>query len=227
MNARRLLDNIEAVRGRIDEAARRAGRDPASITLVGVTKKRSNELTAAIADLGLLDVGENYPQELWQKAEALAGRPIRWHLIGHLQGNKAKRTAPLTHMIHAVDSLKLLRLLNDLERPPRVCLQVNASGEPTKHGWGPDTILDDAPAIVECARAPIVGLMTMAAPAENPEDARPTFARLRSVRDQLRERTGLHLPELSMGMSDDFEPAIAEGATLVRIGSALFEGVEA
>ncbi|MFO0960255.1 MAG: YggS family pyridoxal phosphate-dependent enzyme [Isosphaeraceae bacterium] len=220
------MANVEGVRGRIAEAARRAGRDPASITLVGVAKRRSAEATAALAGAGVLDIGENYPQELWEKAKALADRPIRWHLIGHLQGNKARRTAPLVAMIHAVDSLKLLRLLDGLENPPRACLQVNASGEASKHGWEPHSILDDALAIAECSRVPVVGLMTMAAPCDDPEQARPAFARLREVRDELRERTGLDLPELSMGMSDDFEAAIAEGATLLRIGSSLFEGVE-
>lgn len=228
MNERRLKENVQQVRGRIVEAARRADRDPSTVRLVGVVKKQSIELTAALADLGLNDLGENYPQELWRKAEALADRPtpIDWHLIGHLQGNKARRTAPLVTLIHAVDSIKLLRLLDGLDDPPPVCLQVNASDEPTKHGWGPAAILADASMIAEFARVPIVGLMTMAAPADDPDEARPTFARLRQVRDQLRQRTGRELPELSMGMSDDFEPAIAEGATLVRIGSALFDGVE-
>ena len=154
---------------------------------------------------------------------------MRWHLIGHLQGNKAKRTLPLVRMIHAVDSLKLLR---DPRRPgrgsagrPAVCLQVNTSGEEAKHGWSPEGILGDAEAIAACRAIPIVGLMTMAAWGTDAETARPSFARLRETRDELRRRTGLPLAELSMGMSGDFESAIEEGATLVRVGSALFEGV--
>jgi pyridoxal phosphate enzyme (YggS family) len=150
-------------------------------------------------------------------------------LIGHLQGNKAKRTVPLVRMIHGVDSLKLLETLDELAAgladPPAVCLQVNASGEAAKHGWEPDELPNDADAIAACARIPIVGLMTMAGYDTTPEQARPAFRTLRELGEVMRRRTGLKLPELSMGMSGDFEAAIEEGATLVRVGSALFEGV--
>ena len=226
MDATRIRDNLEALRGRIAVAARSAGREPAGVTLVAVTKRRPPGASRVLADLGVGDQGENYPQELWAKAGALAGAPIRWHLIGHLQGNKAKKTLPMCAMVHSVDSLKLLRTLSELagEAPirPTACLQVNASGEASKHGWTPGGLLADAEAIAAVAGLPVVGLMTMAAPDLDP---RPAFARLRELRDALRERTGLTLPELSMGMSGDFEAAIAEGATLVRVGSALFEGV--
>jgi pyridoxal phosphate enzyme (YggS family) len=155
--------------------------------------------------------------------------PVRWHLIGHLQGNKAKKTLPMVRMIHAVDSPKLLQALDalakDLDDPPAVCLQVNTSGEAAKHGWSPSAILDDAEAIAGCRQIPVVGLMTMAALDSTPAIARASFARLRELRNTLRTRTGLSLDELSMGMSGDFEEAIAEGSTLVRVGSALFEGV--
>ena len=138
---------------------------------------------------------------------------------------------PLVSAIHAVDSLKLLRTLDDLAAespdPPVVCLQVNTSGEEAKHGWSAEAILADAEAIAACKRIPVVGLMTMAAWGTTAETARPSFVRLRDVRDALRERSGLALPELSMGMSNDFETAVEEGATLVRVGSALFEGVDA
>jgi pyridoxal phosphate enzyme (YggS family) len=224
----RIRQNWDAVRGRIAEAARRVGRDPADVTLVAVTKRSPPELVRRVAECGAVDLGENYPQELWRKAEALADLPLRWHLIGHLQGNKAKRTLPLVRMIHGVDSLKLLRTLDELAEgladPPRVCLQVNASGEVSKHGWSPEALLADAEAIAAVRAIPVVGLMTMAALGESAEDARPAFARLRACRDALRDRTGLALGELSMGMSSDFEVAIEEGATLVRVGSALFEG---
>ena len=112
MNAERLRDNLEAVRSRIAEAARRSGRDPASVTLVAVTKRNPPELVRPLVELGARDLGENYPQELWKKVEALADLPVRWHLIGHLQGNKAKKTLPMVRMIHAVDSLKLLQTLD-------------------------------------------------------------------------------------------------------------------
>jgi pyridoxal phosphate enzyme (YggS family) len=232
MNQQRLRDNLASVRSRIADAAARAGRHPESITLVAVTKRNSPEAARALLDLGLADLGENYPQELWRKAEALSGSRAVWHLIGHLQSNKAKRTFPLVTMIHAVDSLKLLQVLDELaptgpgSAPPRVCLQVNTSAEPAKHGWSPEQILADAEAVAGCRRIPIVGLMTMAALGTTAETARPSFVQLRETRDRLAARTGLALPELSMGMSNDLETAIEEGATLVRVGSDLFEGVE-
>jgi pyridoxal phosphate enzyme (YggS family) len=230
MNREHLRINLESVQSRMAEAARRAGRAPADVTLVAVTKRNPPDWARALAELGALDLGENYPQELWSKAEELAGLPVRWHLIGHLQGNKAKKTLPLVRLVHAVDSLKLLRTINELaaslENPPAVCLQVNTSGESAKHGWEPTAILDDAEAIAACRTVPVVGLMTMAGLDTTAETARPSFVRLREVRDQLRARTGLPLEQLSMGMSGDFEAAIEEGATLVRVGSALFEGLE-
>jgi pyridoxal phosphate enzyme (YggS family) len=149
-----------------------------------------------------------------------------------LQGNKAKRTLPLVRTIHAVDSLKLSLALDELvgtlgmNQPPRVCLQVNTSAEPSKHGWTAEDLLGDADAIADVKRLPLVGLMTIAPLGAEGEAARPYFAALRSTRDRLSSAIGRALPELSMGMSGDFEAAIAEGATLVRVGSALFEGVE-
>ena len=228
MNPDRIRENLAGVRGRIAEAARRSGRDPSSVTLVAVTKRNAPGPIRDLAGCGQVDLGENYPQELWAKAEELAGLPVRWHLIGHLQGNKAKKTAPMVRMIHGVDSLKLLKALDELaeslEQPPAVCLQVNASGEDSKHGWGPEDLPGDAEAIASCRRIPVVGLMTIAGYGTSNDEARPTFARLRGLRDHLRTRTGLALPELSMGMSGDYEAAIEEGATFVRVGSALFEG---
>jgi pyridoxal phosphate enzyme (YggS family) len=229
MNQDLLRTNLDAVRERIAAAARRSGRGPADVTLVAVTKRNPPELARALVELGIGDLGENYPQELWAKVDALTGAAVRWHLIGHLQGNKAKRTFPMVRLLHAVDSLKLLRTLDDLAAgvvdPPSACLQVNTSGEPAKHGWSTEAILEDAEAIAACRALPVVGLMTMAALDTTAETARPSFVRLRQVRDALRERTGLALDALSMGMSSDFETAIEEGATLVRVGSALFEGV--
>jgi pyridoxal phosphate enzyme (YggS family) len=229
MNRDRLRANLESIQARIEAATRRSGRDPGAVRLVAVTKTCPVDQAAALIELGARDLGENYPQELWRKSDALAGMPVCWHLIGHLQGNKAKRTAPLVGWIHGVDSLKLLQALDELavtlKAPPRVCLQVNTSGEPSKHGWSPGPLREDADRIAALGRIPIVGLMTMAALGTDPEAARPSFTLLRNLREELRVRTGLPLDELSMGMSNDFETAIEEGATLVRIGSALFEGV--
>jgi pyridoxal phosphate enzyme (YggS family) len=146
-----------------------------------------------------------------------------------LQSNKVKKTLPKVRMIHSVDSLSLLvtldKMASDLSNPPAVFLQVNTSDEANKHGWTADQILSDATAIAACRTIPIVGLMTMAAMGTTAEEARPSFVRLRELRDQLRQRTDFPLVELSMGMSTDFEVAIEEGATWVRVGSALFEGV--
>jgi pyridoxal phosphate enzyme (YggS family) len=229
MNRDRLRENWETVRGQMAGAARRSGRPADAVTLVAVTKRSPAAWIRPLVGLGATDLGENYPQELWSKAEALGDLPVRWHLIGHLQGNKAKRTLPLVRLIHGVDSLRLLRALDALAAgladPPSACLQVNVSGEATKHGWSPETLLGDAGTIAACRHVPIVGLMTMAAMGTTAEAARPAFARLRGLRDALRGETGLALNELSMGMSNDFETAIEEGATLIRVGSALFEGL--
>jgi PLP dependent protein len=228
----RIRENYEWVQGRIAEAARRSGRPVEAVRMVAVTKRSPPEWIHPLVGCGARDLGENYPQELWRKAEALAdlGDSVRWHLIGHLQSNKVKKTLPMVSMIHSVDSLKLLQMLDEsattLPAPPPVCLQVNTSGETSKHGWNPDQIVGDVEAIAACRTISIVGLMTMAALGTTPETARASFVALRALREDLRRRTGLSLDELSMGMSSDFEAAIEEGATLVRVGSALFEGVE-
>jgi pyridoxal phosphate enzyme (YggS family) len=232
MNVEQIRANVESVRGRIAEAARRSGRPVEVVRLVAVTKRVPAEWVRPLVACGIGALGENYPQELWKKAELLAdlGNSVHWHLIGHLQSNKVKKSLPLVSLIHSVDSLKLLRILDEAAAaridPPGVCLQVNTSGERSKHGWAPEQVLDEAEAIAACRAIPIVGLMTMAALGTTPETARTSFHRLRELREELRRRTGLPMAELSMGMSQDFEAAIEEGATLVRIGSALFQGVE-
>lgn len=234
MDEARLAANVAEVRARISLAARRSGRDPSDVTLVAVTKLSPAEAIAPLVALGVRDLGENYPQELWCKAESTSGLTAGWHLIGHLQSNKAKRSFSLVRRIHAVDSLRLLAALDKLAaeaaasgivRLPKICLQVNTSGETTKHGWSEAEIFRDAARIAEHATIPIDGLMTMAALDSTADEARESFAKLRTIRDRLAAETGLRFPELSMGMSGDFELAIEEGATLVRVGTALFEGV--
>jgi PLP dependent protein len=232
MIEQRIRENFDRVQDRIAESARRAGRPVETIRMVAVTKRSPPEWIRPLVACGARDLGENYPQELWRKAEALTdlGDSVRWHLIGHLQSNKVKKTLPMVRMIHSVDSLKLLQVLDEsatsLPAPPAVCLQVNISAEVSKHGWNPDQVLVDLEGIVAFRRIPIVGLMTMAALGTTPETARVSFVALRELRDDLRRRTGLALDELSMGMSGDFEAAIEEGATWIRVGSALFEGVQ-
>lgn len=233
MSAEQLALNLSHVKERINAAARLAGRSASDVTLVAVTKRTPAEWARQLAGLGQADLGENYPQELWAKAEALADLPgVNWHLIGHLQSNKLKRTLPLVTMIHAVDSLKLLAAIaENLNLAPglqRICLQVNISEEESKHGWSGDSIRAEAAAIAELViqkKLPVTGLMTMAAFGTDDASARPAFARLRTLAEELRQATGLPLHDLSMGMSGDFESAIAEGATHVRVGSALFEGL--
>jgi pyridoxal phosphate enzyme (YggS family) len=227
----RIRENLEAIRGRINRAAEWSGRPASAVRLVAVTKKSPVEWIRPLLELGAVDLGENYPQELWRKAEALGDQAetIRWHLIGHLQSNKVKKTLPMVRLVHAVDSLKLLRVLDDaaaaMSDPPGVCLQVNTSDEESKHGWTREGLLADAEAIAACRAVPIVGLMTIAAFGTTAESAWPSFVTLRELRDEFSRRIGLAMAELSMGMSNDFETAIEEGATLVRVGSALFEGV--
>jgi pyridoxal phosphate enzyme (YggS family) len=222
-----LSDRLAAVRARIAAACRRAGRDPAGVTLVAVTKTVSARVARVAADLGAADLGENRPQELWRKAAEVPA--ARWHLIGHLQRNKIDRTAPLVRLIHSADSVRLLDALDAFGRnrggPVPVLLEVNCSGEQTKGGFRPADVPGLSDSLVSLAGVSVRGLMTMAAFHDDPELCRPTFAELRRLRDELRSRTGLDLPHLSMGMSNDFEVAVEEGATFVRIGTTLFEGL--
>lgn len=222
-----LSDRLSSVRGRISDACRRSGRDPAEVTLVAVTKTVPPEVAAAVSELGHHDLGESRPQELWKKAAAVPD--ARWHLIGHLQRNKIDRTVPLVSLVHSVDSDRLLDGLDAFGRkrgePVPVLLEVNCSREEAKGGFRPE----DVPAIggrtKSLAGVSLLGLMTMAAFFDDLEQCRPTFAELRGIRERLRASTGLPLPHLSMGMSNDFEVAVEEGATLVRVGTTLFEGL--
>ena len=219
-----LSDRLRSVEGRIRAACQRGGRSREQVTLIAVTKTISAEVAAALPELGVLDVGENRPQELWRKA-ALLPSTVRWHLIGHLQRNKIDRTLPLVRMIHSVDSVRLLEELEKQAKSPiDVLLEVNASGETSKHGLAPGEIAALVETIQPLQRVRVRGLMTMAALENDPERCRPTFRLLRELRDSLAQRLGPphQVDQLSMGMSNDFEVAIEEGATLVRIGTALF-----
>jgi pyridoxal phosphate enzyme (YggS family) len=197
---------------------------------VAVTKSASVEAAAALIELGVRDLGESRPQELRRKSAALPAS-VRWHLIGHLQRNKIEGTLPLVQRIHSVDSLRLLAALEqEAERQERTVdalLEVNVSRESSKMGFAPEKIPGLASALRELKRVRVTGLMTMAAYEEAPERCRPTFMALRQLGDQLRSAVGDAQPltDLSMGMTNDFEVAVEEGATLVRIGTALFEGM--
>jgi pyridoxal phosphate enzyme (YggS family) len=227
-----LARRIDSVEKRIRAACTRAGRQRSEVTLVAVTKSAPDAAVGLLPELGIFHLGESRPQQLWRRAP-LAPRTIHWHFIGHLQRNKIDRTVPRVELIHAADRIALLRALDDsadaLARPARVLLEVNTSGESSKQGFAPSEVPGLAAVLNELKHAHICGLMTMAAWEEDPEKCRPCFALLRRLRDQLGQSlAGPHrLDHLSMGMSNDFEVAIEEGATLVRIGTSLFEGLTA
>lgn len=238
-----LGERVAAVRRRIAVACARVGRDPAGVTLVAVTKTVSVRVAAVLPALGVSDLGESRPQELWKKTAAIPD--ARWHLIGHLQRNKLDKTVPLVSLLHSVDSERLLAAVNEFgvkwgvgdgwplefganapTHPVPVLLEVNCSRETAKGGFTPDSLPSLADTLMSLSGVSVVGLMTMAAYSDDPQAARPTFTELRTLRDALRTRTGLPLPHLSMGMSGDFEVAVEEGATLVRVGTTLFEGLD-
>ncbi len=225
-----LTTRLAEVEARLLAAVRRCGRSRRDVTLVAVTKTVGPAVAALLPMLGVYDLGENRPQELWRKASLLPAN-VRWHLIGHLQRNKLDRTLPLVVRLHAIDSLRLLQAIeeeaNRRHLAVEVLLEVNASGEPNKFGFAPDVVPSLADAINALRWVRVGGLMTMAANEVDPERTRPTFALLRQLRDAFRSAVNpVHaLTHLSMGMSNDFEVAVEEGATLIRLGTVLFEGL--
>jgi pyridoxal phosphate enzyme (YggS family) len=228
-NRQRIAENLAAAEERLTAACDRAGRTRDAVALIAVTKTISSDAAAFLPELGVRDLGESRPQELWSKAAAVSG--VRWHLIGHLQRNKIERTLPLVQRIHSVDSLRLLHALESAAeklatiKPLPVLLEFNVSGEASKHGFAPADVEELATALAKLEHLQVDGLMTMAAYEDDPERTRPTFAALRTVRDRLSAQLGRPLPQLSMGMSNDYEIAIEEGATMVRLGTVLFEGI--
>jgi len=217
---------LQRVRARIDGAARQAGRDSDTICLIAVAKTRSASEVRAMAATGVTDIGENYLQEALEKQTALADLRLTWHFIGALQGNKTRAVAEHFDWVHSVDRLRILRRLSE-QRPPEqaplnVCLQVNLDGESSKAGLDPSAVVE----VVEAARAwpniTLRGLMALPAPRGDANSQREPFRRLAALARDLERRCGVTLDTLSMGMSDDLEAAVAEGATHVRIGTALF-----
>jgi PLP dependent protein len=220
-----LAANLEAIRDRINAACARAGRDPVSVTLLAVTKSQPPEAVQAAADLGLLLFGENKVQEAKAKIPQCPGR-LRWHFIGHLQSNKCRDAVELFEMIQSVDSLQLAQEINKRagqasKRMP-VLLEVNVAGEASKFGYGPERLLAELAQVNALPRIEIQGLMTVPPWSLEPEKARPFFRQLRELKKRCEQILGAPLPHLSMGMSGDFEAAIGEGATMVRLGTALF-----
>jgi pyridoxal phosphate enzyme (YggS family) len=220
-----LADRLRAVRARIERAARDAGRDPAEIRLLAVSKTRPPEEIRALYALGEHAFGENYAQEAEPKLAALADLAIDWHHIGRIQSNKTRLLAAHYAWVHGLEDPRHALRLND-QRPSHLpplnlCIQVNVSGEPSKGGVQPDEVDALARDVAGLPRLRLRGLMAIPEPATDPAAQRRPFRQLRELRDRL-NAGGLELDTLSMGMSDDLEAAIAEGATLVRIGTALF-----
>lgn len=227
-----LAQRIENVEERIRSACARAGRPRSDVTLVAVTKSAPDAAVILLPGLGLLHLGESRPQQLWRRA-ALLPTTVHWHLIGHLQRNKIDRTLPLVELIHSADRPAVLQALEEgagrVGRPARVLLEINTSREANKQGFSPDEVMGLAAVLNGLKHVQVRGLMTMAALEEDPERCRPCFSLLRQLRERLAPALAGHhrLEHLSMGMSNDFEVAIEEGATLVRIGTTLFGGLEA
>ena len=217
---------LDEVRAKIAAACARAGRDPSEVEIIAVTKTHGAEVVQEAWNAGLRIVGENKVQEAaWKKPASVTG-PM-WHLIGHLQSNKVRRALELFDFFHSVDTAALADRMNaiadDIGAAPHILLEINVSGEKSKSGMKPEDVEPTVRHIMEaCPRLTVEGLMTMAPFSENPEDARPYFRRLRELRDAVEKSLDVGLPRLSMGMSGDYEVAVEEGATWVRLGTVLF-----
>jgi pyridoxal phosphate enzyme (YggS family) len=227
----RIIDNWRHCLEEIGEAAVASGRHPANVRVIGVTKYVDAETSRMLVEAGCSDLGESRPQQLVDKAITLAGMsPLQWHLIGSLQRNKVRRTLEHAHAIHSIDSIKLLRFVDsiagELQLATQVLIEVNISGDASKHGFTAETLFADSAALCEVAHVHIAGLMAMAGLESSLDEAQREFAMVRQLRDRLAIQTGLPLAELSMGMSGDYRQAISEGATMVRIGTRLFEGLK-
>lgn len=245
---RKLQDNLKRVRHRMEEACARAGRSPNSVTLVVVTKSAGLDIIRQLVELGVADLGESRPQELSRRAAATSewlGRQAlspasslppdagpRWHQVGHLQRNKVKLVLPWANLIHSVDTLRLAEEIDAQSgragRVTPVMLEVNASGEPNKHGVPVAATLHMAELLETLKNIRLCGLMTMAPLTDDESTIRTVFERLKELLDEARTEgiVGKQFTDLSMGMTNDFEYAIESGATHVRIGSAIFEGLQ-
>ena len=220
-----LTDNLAAIQKRIKAACDRCDRFPNAVTLLAVTKTQPPEAVSAAAGLGLMVFGENKVQEAKAKIPLCPGR-LRWHFIGHLQSNKCRDAVQLFQMIQSVDSLPLAQEINkradEAAKTMPILLEVNLAGEASKFGYKPQALLAELDAINALPRLEIHGLMTVPPWTPDPENSRLHFRRLRTLKEECEQKLGAPLPHLSMGMSGDFEVAIEEGATMVRIGTAIF-----
>ena len=219
--------NLEAVQTQIASALQKAGRRAEEVQLIAVSKKQDAEKVRAAFDAGQPIFGESRVQEARAKIPLLPSA-VRWHFIGHLQKNKIRHALPLFELFHSVDSLALAqdiqRIADEEGLRPRVLLEVNVAGEGSKFGFAPEKLKEDMEALLQLGRLDIEGVMTIPPLMPEPEDSRPYFIQLRGLRDELERDFALKLPQLSMGMSNDFGVAIEEGATFVRVGTAIFGG---
>jgi hypothetical protein len=221
-----MAQRLQQTRQEIEEAARKSGRDFGDISLIAVSKLHPAAAVDALAEAGHLDFGENYVQEALDKQQQVAHRDLRWHFVGRIQTKKAKYLPGRFHLVHTIDSAKLAQALDrrceseGVEQP--VLLQVNLAGEAQKGGVTPEETPSLAEAVLASKRLVLRGLMCMPPFFDDPERSRPYFASLRSLKEDLEGRLGLHLAHLSMGMTNDFVQAIEEGATLLRIGTRIF-----
>lgn len=226
MYAARLEESLPRVRDHIAEAASAAGRDPAEITLVAVTKGHPIAAVEAALDAGLVDLGENRVGELEAKAGRVPRESVRWHMVGHVQRRKAPRVLDVADLVHSVDSVRLAerfsRVAGEAGRDVDVLFQVNTSGEQAKYGLPPAEALDRIPELARLAGIRARGLMTMAPLTDDESVLRGTFSRLRELGERLGREVPGFGPELSMGMTNDLRIAVEEGSTMVRIGTALF-----
>jgi PLP dependent protein len=220
-----IVENLRVVGAAIAESERISGRPSGSVEVVAVSKTHPAEVIREAVDAGQFLFGENRVQEAKAKIPDLPAK-LRWHLIGHLQSNKIRQALPLFEMIHGIDSIELLddiqRIAGELGLFPRVLLQVNVAGESSKFGFSPEQLLSQVERILRVERVQIEGLMTIPPLAANPENSRKYFIALRQIRDRLEQEFRFPLPNLSMGMSGDYRVAVEEGATLVRVGTAIF-----
>ena len=218
-------ERLEEVRAEIEQTANKSGRNVEEIELVAVSKAHDAEKVREVIAGGQFVFGESKVQEARAKIPLLPSH-LRWHLIGHLQKNKIRHALPLFELIHSIDSIDLAQQVERIAEEdglfPRVLLQVNVAGEGSKFGFKPEVLVENMERLLELQRLSIEGLMTIPPLAADAEKSRPHFARLRSLRSELEQRFDLKLPHLSMGMSDDFGVAIAEGATIVRVGTRIF-----
>lgn len=223
-----MKQRLDQVKESIRRAAEACGRDVDSVRLVAVSKTVAPNIVREALEAGVTILGENYVQEAREKFKALVQYPVSWHFIGHLQSNKAKYAVRLFDLIHSVDSLKLAHELDKqaakVDKIQQILVQINISGEDTKSGISADETIELISAISQLKNLSVEGLMTMPPFFYQPEKVRPFFAALRNLRDQIEDRCipNVSMQELSMGMTGDFEVAIQEGATLVRIGTAIF-----